>query len=151
MSIISSAYEAIETKLDSLFSATHKKINYPQVIENNDTLTLARGYGFYISFSSNTEKMVSCQLSLLREVNILLTIVNRGTHLDTNIRETAEKQLLEDQFTLIKALEKEPTVQDQLAYFKFSSDNGIEQVFDDKSNYLVIESTFLMEYFENLN
>lgn len=151
MSSLTNIYNAVGTTLSTLYSATHKEIVNPYALELNDSLFLNRGYGFYFGPAINTKRQLSCQLSVEREIVIINTIVNRGTDRDITIRQTAEKQLLEDQFSLISQLENEPTIQPLVSKLEFTGDNGIEFIFDEKFNYLYIESSFSMEYFEDLS
>jgi len=150
MSVISTVYDTVDTHLGTLFSGTHKKFYDPRELGVNDTYALGRGYGFYLGPGNNTNRNISCKLSVQRELVVSLSIINRGTAKDISIRQTAEKQLLEDHFTLIKSFEQDPTLEDLLAKLIYSGDNGIENVFTDRNNYLVIESSFDIEYFENL-
>lgn len=145
---ISTIFDAISAKLNTIYSTTHKKLTNPYVAEENDEKTLSRGYGFFLGSGTNTNRQMECMASISREVNFINTIINRGTDRDTDIRQTAEKTLLEDQFLLIKELEKEPTISLVVAKMIYLSDNGIEQVYGKENNYLMIQSIFEIEYLE---
>lgn len=156
MTAISSIYDAIEDSLTALYpDPTYKKLDRPDLIEENSALSLNRGWGFQVSAGTNTKRKIGCKLSIEREFIITNTIVQRGTARDITIKESAEKTLLEDQFKVIKEFETNPKIAESVsAYvgkFEFQGDNGIELIFDGKTNFIMIRSSFIMEYFEDLN
>lgn len=149
MSDITTIYSALVTKLDSLYPATtYRKLRNPYTLELNDAFALNRGYGFYVGPATNTNRLQSNSLSIEREIVLVNTIIQRGTDLDISIREDAEITLLEDQFLAIKDFEGAPAFADQVTKMTYSSDGGIEFVFNDKQNYLAITSSFTLEYME---
>jgi len=150
MSNITAIFDVIDSTLDAMFLPTSKKLVNPYVPEQNDDKSLARGFGFYIGSGVNTNRQLGCFASIRRYVTIINTIVNRGTERDIVIRQTSEKQLLEDQFKLIKELENDPSLSAVVAKMVYLSDNGIEQVYGQDNNYLMIQTTFEMEYLEGV-
>lgn len=147
MSNISTIFDAVGTFLGATYPS-HKTMVNPYDVTLNDNFILNQGVGFLIGPAINSKKFLDCKISVQRELIIKLTRVQRGTDRDYDIRQTAEKLLLEDQFTLIKELEKDPTINDLVSQLSWESDGGIEFVYPDKINYLLIESRFLLEYFE---
>jgi hypothetical protein len=63
-------------------------------------------------------------------------------------KQTTEKLLLEDQDLLIKAICNSGDLDDLVAKINFSSDNGIEFVFNEKHNYLMLVTSFSIEYLQ---
>lgn len=156
MSALSLIYDAMNADLEALYPLpTYRKLDNPYIVEENSSLILNRGWGFAIGSGSNTKRKIGCKLSIEREITLINTIVNRGTVRDMTIRESAEKQIMEDQFLAIKAFEKDPNISVSVAQYvskmEFQGDNGIEYIFDDKTNFLVMRSSFIMEYFEDIN
>ena len=151
MSAISSIYDSIVSLLDTTYASGYTKLKNPYEIEENDNKSLNRGYGLRISPGDNSNRQISCHLSMRRDITFFNTIVNRGTERDDTIRETAEKNLLEDHFKLIEALENDPTINTLCAKMVYVSDNGIEQIYGEANNYLMIETTYEIEYLENLS
>lgn len=148
MSNISTIFDAFGTLLVATFP-NHKLMVDPYTLENNDNFILNQGLGFIFGPAFNTKKFLDCKISIQRELTVKIVRVQRGTDRDYVIRQSTEKQLLEDQFTLIKELEKDPTVNELMSQLSWESDGGIEFVYPDKINYLLIESRFLFEYFED--
>ena len=151
MSAISTIYDSIVSLLGTTYSTGYFKLKNPYEVEENDNKSLNKGYGFRINTGDNSNRQLSCHLSMRRDVTFINTIVNRGTERDDTIRETAEKTLLEDQYKLIEALENDPTINDLCAKMVYVSDNGIEQIYGENNNYLMIETTYEIEYIENLS
>ena len=151
MTKLSTVYDAINTRLNSLYGSTHRKIYAPRNLEERvDTKTLARGYGWFFSGAqNNTGETLAKQASVTRTLTVVNTIVTRGTTLDTMIREASEKQLLEDQYLLIKDFEEDVTLGGEVADIRFLSDGGIVDLFGEREDYLLIESTCTVRYFEN--
>lgn len=149
MSAITDLYDALVTITDTLFTApTYRKLVNPYVPERNDALALRRGYGFYVGPSSNANLTMGRYVKYRREIVVIQTIVNRGTERDYAIREAAEKTLLEDQFTLVDYFQQNTTPAAKVWTLEWASDNGIEPVFTDKENYVMIRSTFSAVYAE---
>lgn len=147
MSLITTVFDNINSRLSSIYSTpTYKKIVNPYILELNDTLSLNRGYAFYIGSGLNTKKLIGDVVTFEREVIIINTIVNRGTDRDVTIRETAEKTLLEDQFLAIDSFHQ--TVLSDSWDLNWESDSGVEFVFADKQNFLSIRSIYRLRYSE---
>lgn len=148
MSLITTVFDNINSRLSSIYaSPTYKKLVNPYILELNDTLSLNRGYAFYIGTGLNTKKLVGDVVTFEREVIIINTIVNRGTDRDVTIRETAEKTLLEDQFLAIESFHQ--TILSDSWDLNWESDNGVEFVFTEKQNFLSIRSNYRLRYSED--
>lgn len=149
MTKITQIIDQLNTTLNTIYGSTHKQLYDPRIPGLNDTKILNRGFGFYIAEGNNTNRQLSCELSIERSIIVTNTIVTRGTERDLAIRLAAEKQLFEDQLLLIKEVEMNTSLE-LLGRFKYLNDNGSESVFADQNDYLMINTTFTMEYFESL-
>lgn len=152
MSNISDAFDAIKDLLVATFP-NHLQLVNPYDLNENTTQSLLKGWGLAIGPGENSNRKLSCQLSIKRSINIPLTRVRHGSSLLVGNKETNEKLLLEDQYLLIKALEKDPTVNNNevITSMKFQNDQGIQPVFSENDHYIALVSTFEIEYFEDLN
>lgn len=146
---ISDFYTSFQTLLTTLYP-NHLKLVNPYNVESNESFALNKGYGFSIGPGLNTDRMVSCQASISRQINFVLCRINRGTERDVVIRETAEKDIFEDQMLLIKQVEKDPQLLQTISRIRYTSDEGIEFKTFDEINYLVLRSSFEIEYLEDL-
>lgn len=153
MSNISTIYDRIDALLGETFTSGngYRKMVFPYDLGQNDNFILNKGYGFYIGAGNNTDIFFEGNLvNFQRELVIILSRVDRGTDYDTDLRESAEKNLFEDQKTLISTLEKDATLRPLVAKVVYDSDNGIEFAFDEeeRSNFLFLQTSFLFDYVE---
>ncbi len=149
MSQITTIYDAIYTRVATLLP-NHKELKVPRFIELNDTLFLKKGFAVSIGAAINTNRVFACKLSLQREVTLTNTLQIFATDRDATTRKTVEKQLLEDQFLLIKNIEQDPTLTQVTNQINFISDNGIQDIFIEADSFIMIQSLINFEYFEDL-
>lgn len=128
----------------------HKEHFNPYLLEENDSMTLEKGYSFFFGPADNTAEMASCMLSVERQVVVNLSLRVFGAKEDRSIRREVEKALLEDQFKIIKEVENDPTLQPLVELISFVGDNGVELIFDQEASFIAIKSTFNFRYYEQL-
>lgn len=148
MSKISTAYDELNTILIGLFPNKIQLANAISIEQNTDA-ALKDGYGIHIGPGLNTNRHVSCKMSLQRGMTIILTIQSFANELRTAERYVAMKALLEEHFILTKRFENDPTLT-TAGNFVFLSDAGIQQVINESNQFFKIETLFKMEYFEDL-
>lgn len=142
MSAVSDLYDGMVTILSTTFATpTYKKLVNPYVPELNDALSLARGYGFFIGPKTARQDKLGRHEGFEAQIEVVQTIINRGTDRDITIRETAEKTLLEDQYTLIDYFRLNTAPIAKVWDISYISDNGLEFVFTEKQNYVMIRTT----------
>lgn len=146
MSSISDVWDQIVTTLDTTYpSGTYFKLFNPYQVEGNDDFLLNKGYGIKIGPSEGDIDELNHFLVISRELVLQNTVVTRGTDRDITIRENSEKELLEDQLLGIAALMRlNPPA--EFKPIRFNGDGGADFVFDDKNNFLLIESSFTLSY-----
>lgn len=155
MSNITTAFDAIKAKMLVLFPEVsgYYQLTNPYDVEENTITMHEKGWGVALGPGTNTNRQLSCRLSVQRDITIVLTRRRYANELDTPSKESAEKSILEDQYTLIKALEKDPTINSSvsgIARFVFASDGGIETILAESDAFIKLVTVFNMEYFENL-
>lgn len=148
MTVVSNVYDAIRTAVQTLFP-NKRELSDAIVIDNNDDLTLNDAYGIHFAFGNNTFRLVGCRYSLQRSVSIILTRMIRGTHKDIAKIIEIEKYLLEDQRTLVADFSENQNIGAVTIKRNYVSDGGIERIFTDKKNYIMIETTFEVEYLDD--
>lgn len=150
MSKISTIREDLETIIDGLLTG-YQKIPNPYELEKISNVILRKGYGIAFGPGANTNRQLGCQLSVDREFAIILTREVAATEHNAEARETVEKSIFEDQYLIIKAIEKDADLLgSSAANARYVSDNGLEYVGLENSRYFVLVSNFSTEYFENL-
>lgn len=149
MSKISTIIDNFRTRMATILP-DHKELRHVRAIEENDELFMAKGQAVAYGFGSNTNRNLSCRLSKVINVVATVTRAVRGHDRDVETRIEAEKDLLEDQLLIIKDIEKDASLDSITARIAYVSDNGIEEIFVGKGHYLMIQSNFELEYFEEL-
>lgn len=147
MSVSADIYAGVETILATIFPS-HKKLVNPYKPEENDTLSLKRGYGFIFGPKTREDLSTGRYEKFRVEVTVINTVVHRGTDRDTPIRETAEKLLLDDQYLLIDYFRLNTAPIQKAWEIRWENDNGIEPVFPEKENYVMIRSVLSIIYSE---
>lgn len=156
MTNISTAFAAMKTVLGTLFPdvSGYFQLTNPYDIEENPDGALMQGWGLAMGPGQNTQRLMSCNLSLSRTFSVTLTRARFGGDSVTENKEEAELLLFEDQFLLIRELENDVTLNNNVSGITrivFLSDAGIEDVVTDNDHYVKLTSAFQMEYFEKLN
>lgn len=149
MSKITTIRESLETLLFAELTG-YQKIPNPYELEKCANRILTKGFGIAFGPAQNTNRVLDCQMSVERDFAILLT--REVTHTEHNAqgRETVEKALFEDQYKLIKVIERDYATVVGASRAAYVSDNGLEYVGLENSRYFVLVSTFSVEYFENI-
>lgn len=151
MSKASDAYDALKARV-AVVLPNHFILPNPYAPEQNSELALKQGQGVKFLGALNSERSLSCQLSLRRSVEVIVTRKYFGSELMTATKSSVEKALFEDQYLVIREVEKDPSVAltSVVVQTRFESDSGIEFVFNDDKPFLMIRSLFSIEYIENL-
>lgn len=152
---ISTAFDAIKAKMIALFpeASGYIQLSNPYDIEENTVASCEQGWGVAFGSGQNLNLEVGCRLSMQRTITITLTRRRYANELDTANKEDAEKLLFEDQYKLIQALELEPALDSStsgIAGIGFSSDDGVEVIFEESDAYIKLSSEFELKYFEHL-
>lgn len=155
MSNISTAFDAIKAKMQTLFTEVngYYQLANPYDVEENTTPMHEKGWGVALGAGANTNRELSCRLSVQRSISIILTRRRYANELDITPKEDAEKAILEDQYNLIKAMENEFALNNNVSGVTrcvFASDGGIESVLAESDAFIKLVSVFELEYFENL-
>ena len=144
----------IHTAIYTLVAAAlpdHTELYKPSVIDSVEDALLDKSYGIVIGPASNTKRFVSCDnYSVRRDVVILNTITIYGADLDETIRKNAEKELLENQIKILRAAQNNVTLTGLVSKFDFENDNGLEFIFTDETDNIMLQSTYSFEYIENI-
>lgn len=152
MSTISEIYDALHSMISSTLS-THKKLFDPYQLEENPEHALTQGYGLAIGGAQNNEDLLSGQISLSRDMSVILTRRLSAYQTDAAQKGVAEKQLLEDLRLIIRATEMNPSLNgfianSSLVSTTFIGDEGISQIAE--TSFIQLIANFRIKYFEQL-
>lgn len=148
----------ISTIMDNLRSVvagalpSHNEMLDPYEVDLTDELTLVNSWGIaYRSSNYSISGPIGCGYGIDQNVEIVLTRVMSTGHLQLydaiSERVSTEKDLYEDRHLVIKAIEKNATINDgDLAICTYQGDSGIEFVFNDKTYAIMLRLNFLIKY-----
>lgn len=149
MSNVSTVYDNIITKIGTTIS-TYTRIPNPYEPSENPSLFMRKGYGVGFGAGRNTNRMVCDKVSISRAFTILLMNEVLTTEMNVSSRGSFEKSLLEDQFLLIQAFENDLTLSGACVKIAYSDDTGIQYVEGGSEKFILVETTFEVEYFESI-
>ena len=146
---ITSIYNNLITLVESTL-ASYTRIPNPYAPDENPELFLRKGYGVGVGPAENTRRVICGFLSVNRSFSILL--INQILTTDTNSasRGDFERLLLEDQYSLINALEVDNNLSGNAVKVMFANDSGIQFISGEKGKYILLEIQFDIEYLEQI-
>jgi hypothetical protein len=144
---LSNVYDGLITLIGTALPA-YTKIPNPYEPSNNASLLLTKGFGLGFSTASNTKRQI-CRIDSTSR-NFVVVLINRvtATDHDTTAHATLEKSLLEDLETIKLALANDITLGGKAAKAEWQDDSGIEYLENDRAQYLSVQSTIGVEYFD---
>lgn len=149
MSNFSLLYDAIVDRIEAVLPS-HTRLPNPYKVNENTELYLRQGFGVALGAATNTNRELSCRISVGRDFSVVLTRKFYSIESGVSNKESVEKQLIEDQILLIRDFCDNSALPGALGIVSYSSDGGIEYVFNEKDNFLVLNTTFTVEYFETI-
>lgn len=151
MSTISDLFNSFQGLLQSELSS-HMRLTNAYNIADNPEPALRRGYALAIGSGENTEESLSSRITINRALIVVITRGLGGYHTDQAKKGDSEKSLMEDLFKVIRAVEKDPSLNHYdpattgIAHAKFVGDEGISIVED--TAFIQLRSSFIVKYFE---
>jgi hypothetical protein len=122
----------------------------PYEVDANANLFLQKGYGVGFGPAVNSNRKICGKVSIERSFTIILTNQLTAAITDFAGVSAVSKQLFEDQFKLIKAIENDVNLSGAAAKALYTGDGGLEFVIAGEAKYFLIESQWDVEYFESL-
>jgi len=149
MSNFSSLYDAIVTRVVTVLPS-HTRLPNPYKISENAEPFLRQGWGIAMGSATNTNRELSCRLSIRRDFTISIT--RKFYALESNVanKESVEKQLMEDMILLVRDFYNNTSLPGVLGIVGYENDSGINYVLSEKDNFFVLPITFSVEHFETI-
>jgi hypothetical protein len=151
MSAFSDAYDGLRTFVSTTLS-THSELTNPYLPDLTDDLLPLKGYAIGVADGVNTERQISCNLSISRDFLLILSRKVYAQSRDIDLRITTEKDLFEDQALIFTGLEKDPALNATPTITKatFVSDGGLEYIRDERIDLIMVRSIINIEYLEDI-
>ena len=143
----------LRTSLSALIESTLPGyVKLPDSLDSTDNpyIHLEKGYSIGYSGASNaSDNFCKGDVRIKRNYQVVLTNVYVA-NLDADYRESLENQLINDHFSLVAAIECEPTLNGDCISAQFENDNGIEYLISDEKQFIIIVSNILIDYIERV-
>jgi len=151
MSNISDAYDFFLARIKVVLP-THTEMPNPYKVDENNENFLKKGFGLAMGSGENTTITLNNRRTFARNFIVPISRIVRGIESNVTAKQLVQKQLYEDQFLLIQDFELDTTLNESAAVFStsYAGDDGIQFVFGEKDNFLLLETTFSIEYKEDL-
>ena len=140
----------IHTQLYSIITTTFpnkKELSDPYNLENNDVFSKTLGFGIAFG-NASVEFRGGNTKEITRIVNISFTKKVYDLNKGSESRKTVEKDLVEDQYTLVEAF-KSYDFTKEISDIEITGDTGISTIGTEKNNYLVLTTAFDIAYIEH--
>jgi hypothetical protein len=149
MTEISDIYNAIVTRVTAVLPNHFRLSNVFDLDQNNEQF-LQIGWGLAFGPAENTERSVSCQISVRRDVSVHITRRVMARELDAVTKGDTDRLLLEDLQLVIDDMERNFTLATGKFNCKYTADTGIFAVHTEKERYIAITANVSIEYFRPL-
>jgi len=142
----------IRTYLEGLIESTlsgYVKLSDSYQSSDNVSLSLSKGYSVGFSPGENqSNEYCSGTIRIGRQYQIILTNVYYP-NMDPDYRTGLENDLMDDEFDIIAAIERDVTLTGNAITSRFQFDNGLEYLIDNEKQYILIVATISVSYEEN--
>ena len=152
MSQVSTAFDLMIARLRTLFpdNEGYFQLTNPYDIADNNVQFLRQGYGLAMGPGTNSNRELSCKMSLVREFRVVLSRSLDALEFGIDNKDASAKLLLEDAFDVVKTFEKEFRLDDDFFNTAFISDSGVQPLAVDDFSVIYLELTFNVELFDTL-
>jgi hypothetical protein len=118
-----------------------------ETLDNASTLMI-KGYSIGFGPAERaTDEFCPGYIRIRRQFQIILTNVYTP-NMDAEYRESLENSLMDDEFLVLAALEKDPTLTGENINSFFALDNGLEYLIDDRKQFIICVITASVDYIE---
>lgn len=143
----------IENALNSIIEATLPSyVMLADAYDTPDNININLDKGYSTGFGPATRGSSDfCKGDVDIERTIIVALTNvYAPNLDSSYRQSLEQSLMNDHFSMVGAVECNPTLNQNCIVASYAGDQGIEYVTDDRKQYIVIFTNFLIRYIERV-
>jgi hypothetical protein len=146
MSKFSTSYDELRARIAATLTS-HTELNNPYFIEDEADIMFDEGWTVGLGDSVNTGREICDKITFGREFIITMTKRYYAPARDIAARIAAEKDIFNDQITLLGELVAYST--DSIVKIDYVSDSGINFLAGDRFGILQLDTTITLEYFED--
>lgn len=151
MSKISTVYDALVTKIDSVLSTGYTRIPDPENMEDGSKRFMDKGWGCYYGGGTITEAPF-CQVGIDHTFTVVCSRKLVTTDSDTAQRDSISKELMEDAYKVQNAVFNydQLDIPNDIVKIDDISASEIQNAFTGKVKYKFITINFLVTIWEDL-
>lgn len=148
MSTTSDVFDAIVSVIETALTSAVRLSNSYKTSDNPDHY-LRNGFGVQLG-PAVTNRMSTYSVGFKRTFSFVLTRQVYATDNDQSTRQEAEKQILEDQLSVLKAFEADRTLGGKTLAIDYESDGGVEFVNADSKQFIELKTNVTVVYVESV-
>ena len=149
MSKVSDIFDALEVVVEAALPG-YSELPNAYVPEQNPKIFMNKGYAIGIGEGANTERLLSNKQSIDRSFEIVFVNQLNATETNNALIKTQSKQIFEDAFLVLSAIEKDNDLGQLCVKAKYDSDSGLGFMDEEKQRYFILTMVVSVEYFETL-
>ena len=147
---ISAIYDYVHDLVETTLDVDYVELQNAFDLEDNDELSLIKGWAIVPGPGENTHRLVGCKQSKRRQFGIPLVRLLTATDHDIDRKGDIIKELLEDAHIISNEFEKDSNLGGNTAQELHIGSSQIEYLEGERDKFLVIVVTLSCEFFEDL-
>jgi len=148
------------TKINDIYDELHSitqvvlpeytELPNPYIPDDNPDIYMKKGYGISIGAASNTNRVVSKKVSILRDFDFVFVRQINSTETNTGLIKSNAKAIMEDSFKVLEEIENNTSLSQVCVKAEFVSDSGLDFIEADTQRFFILTMVVSVEYFETL-
>jgi len=148
------------TKINDIYDELHSitqvvlpeytELPNPYIPDDNPDIYMKKGYGISIGAASNTNRVVSKKVSILRDFDFVFVLQINSTETNTGLIKSNAKAIMEDSFKVLEEIENNTSLGQVCVKAEFVSDSGLDFIEADTQRFFILTMVVSVEYFETL-
>ena len=158
------------TKINDIYDELHSitqvvlpeytELPNPYIPDDNPDIYMKKGYGISIGAASNTNRVVSKKVSILRDFDFVFVRQINSTETNTGLIKSNAKAIMEDSFKAVQRIVETKAALEEIenntslgqvcVKAEFVSDSGLDFIEADTQRFFILTMVVSVEYFETL-
>ncbi len=149
MTKITDIYDELHTIVGTILT-DYTELPNPYIPDDNPDIYMKKGYGITMGAASNSNRVVSKKVSILRDFDFVFVRQINSTETNTGLIKSNAKAVMEDSFKVLEEIEKNTSLGQLCVKAEFVSDSGLDFIEADTQRFFILTMVVSVEYFETL-